>query len=158
MSWLSTGRTNYRTGQRSIPAPRLAETARVAALLRLLPAVKVRPKREAPRNGSPEDPRDESVAAVHSMAGRHHALDGGRPPYRLGDLPGIARLRIATSRLPHDSSADVLSRSQSRCNGLLGYRSARAPVRPDTRPEPDDLDQLFRQLDYHSSVRSGFEH
>jgi len=37
-------------------------------------------------------------------------------------------------------------------------RPARTPVWPDSRPEPDDFDKLFRQLDHHSAIQSGFEH
>src|SRR5712664_2772146 len=104
-------RTNSRMEPRSIPAPRPARVAQVAALRLLLPP-KVSHKPVAPRRVRPEDPRDESVTAVHFAAGRHHSLDGRRPSCRLGRVPPTADLRVASGRLPHDPGANVLSRRQ----------------------------------------------
>ena len=36
----------------------------------------------------------------------------------------------------------------------VGHRAARAPVRPDARPQSDDLHQLLRRLRHHAAVRS----
>ena len=43
-------------------------------------------------------------------------------------------------------------------HGLVGHRAAGAAVRPGAGPEPDDLDQLRRQLGHHAAVRPGPEH
>src|SRR6267143_993262 len=129
MLWSSMARTNCRMGPRSIPAPRPARMERVAALcLPLPPKVRHKPGAGATRRGRPEDPRDESVAAVHFAAGCHHSPDGRRPPGGLGCLPPIAHLRVASGRLPHDSGANFLSRRQSGRHGLLGHRAPGAPV------------------------------
>src|SRR5713101_4567953 len=101
-------RTNCRMEPRSIPAPRPARMAQVAALRLRLPLKAVH-KPGAPPRASPEDPRDESVTAVHSAAGRHHSLDGRCPSCRLGRVPPTADLRAAAGRLPHDSGANLLS-------------------------------------------------
>src|ERR1700682_1855499 len=142
MLWSSMAWTNCRMGARSIPAPRPARMARVAALRLRLPR-KVRHKPEVYPRARPEDPRDESVTAVHSAAGRYHPPDGWRPLGGLGRLPPIAHLCLAAGRLPHDSGANVLSRRQSGCHGFLGHRAPRAPVRPDPRPESDDVHELL---------------
>ena len=106
----------------------------------------------------PEEMRDESVTAVYFAAGRDHAPDGRHSAGGLRGLPPASRFRSSAGRLPHHSGADVLSRRQPGRDGLLGHRAARAPVRPDSRPEPDDLDELLRQLHHHSAIRSGPEH
>src|SRR5260370_31885010 len=127
---------------RSIPALRPARIPRVGARRLSLPAEpSLHPEaRLAPSRG---DPRDEPVTAVHSAAGRHHPFDGWRPPRGLGRLPATADLCIATGRLPHDSSANLLSRRQPRRPGFLGYSAARAPVRTNSRLKPDDLHELL---------------
>src|SRR5260370_14828982 len=102
-------RTNSRMEPRLIPALRAARMAQVAALRLLLPP-KVSHKPVAPRRVRPEDPRDESVTAVHFAAGPHHSLDGRRPPGGLGSLPPTTDLRLASGRLPHDPGANGLSR------------------------------------------------
>src|ERR1700731_1924468 len=138
---------------RLIPAPRPARMPQVAAPP-LRPPVKVRPNPEAHRRPVTEAPRDESLTAVHSAAGRHHPLDGWRPPRGLGRLPAITHLRLAAGRLPHNSSTNLLSRRQPGRHGFLGHRAPRAPVRPDSRLEPDDVHKLLWQLPYHSPIWS----
>src|SRR5260370_26260559 len=142
MLWSSMAWTNCRMGAGLIPAPRPARMARVAALSFRLPP-KVRHKTEVHRRARPEDPRDESVTAVHSAAGRHHPPDRLRPPGGLGRLPPIAHLFLAAGRLPHDSGANVLSRRQSGGHGFLSHRAPRRPVRPDPRPESDDVHKFL---------------
>src|SRR5258708_6450718 len=92
-------RTNCRMEPRSILVPRAVRMARAA--VPDLP-LQARHKRGAPRRAAPEVPRDESVTAVHSAAGRHHPSDGRRPPCGLGRFPAITHLGVAASRLPHD--------------------------------------------------------
>src|ERR1700687_5390671 len=122
-----------------IPARQAARMVQAAAAPPLRPPAKVRHTPGAHRRAMPEGLRDESLTAVHSAAGRHYSLDGWRPPRGLGRLPAIAYLRLAAGRLPHHSSTNLLSRRQPGRHGFLGHRAARASVRPDSRPEPDDL-------------------
>src|SRR5712692_3609243 len=157
MLWSSMARTNCRMGLRSIPAPRPVRMARVATLRLHLP-LKVRHKPGALRTAMPEGPRDESVAAVHSAAGRHHPLDGRRPPRGLGRLPAIAYLRIASGRLPHDPGANVLSGRQPRSNGFFGHGSSGAPFRTNSWLESNDLHEFLRELDDHPPIQFGPEY
>src|SRR6266550_4435819 len=138
-----------------IPAPRPVRMAQVAAPSSLRPPGKVPHNPEAHRRAMPEGPRDESLSAVHSAAGRHYPLDGWRPARGLGRLPAIAHL---TSRTPTIKRVDLLSRRQPGRHGFLGHGAPRAPVRPDPRLEPDDLHELLWQLDYHPPIRPGLEH
>src|SRR5713226_3478728 len=115
-------RTNCRMEPRSIPAPRPARMVQVAARRLRLP-LKAIHKPGAPPRATPEDPRDESVAAVHFAAGRHHTLDGRRTTRGLGRLPPIADLGAASSRLPHDPGANVLSWRQPGSHGFLRHCS-----------------------------------
>src|SRR5260370_23729372 len=153
----SMARTKCRMGPKPIPAPRPLRMARVAAL-RLRPPGRVRHKRGALRRTLPEDPRDESVTAVHSAAGRHHPLDGRRPPRGLGRLPAIAYLRIASGRLPHDPGANVLSGRQPRSNGFFGHGSSGAPIRTNSWLESNDLHEFLRELDDHPPIQFGPEY
>src|ERR1700722_6422680 len=56
--------------------------------------------------------RDESFAAVYFTAGGDHAPDGRHPVGGIRGVPATARFRATASRLPHDTSADLLSGSQ----------------------------------------------
>ena len=58
---------------------------------------------------------------------------------------------------PDHPGAHLLSRRQPGCDGDLDHRAAGAPVRPDAGPDPDDLDQLRRQLGHHPAVQPGPE-
>src|SRR6266567_4563187 len=134
-----------------LPRP-LAVTQVPAAQALRNPPAKPHHNPEIRPAASGEDRRDESVAAVHSAADRHHALDGRRATRGLGGLPTVAHLGFAPGRLPNHSGANVLSGCQSGSHGLLGHRAARAPVRPNSWAESDDLHEFLRELDDHSAV------
>src|SRR5437660_11145095 len=127
-SWSSLmARTNFRTvaGSR---ARSLAETI-APRKLPPTPRLGIRARLRPPslRAASREVPGDEPVAAVYSAAGCHHTPHGGSHSGGLGRLPAIAGLGSAASRLPHHSSANVLSRRQPRGHGFFGDRAARTP-------------------------------
>src|SRR5438876_6009369 len=128
-----------------------------AQVLRLRPA-KHRFNPDLPPAANGEDRRDESVAAVHSAADRHHALDGRRAARGLGCLPAVAHLGAASGRLPNYSGTNVLSWRKSGSDGLLGHGTARAAVRPDSWLESDDFHEFLRELDDHSAVCFGSEY
>ena len=75
-------------------------------------------------------------------------LLAGALAYRL--LPVSA---LPAGGLPDHPGRDLLSGREPRRDGLVGDRAARAPVRPDARAEPDDVDELERQLGDHAAVR-----
>ena len=99
---------------------------------------------------SPGVRRHESVAALHPPAGRHHASDGGHLAVGIVRLPLPRSLRSTRGRLSDDPGADLLSRRQPGGHDLGGDRAARAAVRRDAGPEPDDLGELGRRLDHHA--------
>src|SRR6266700_2439564 len=144
-------KTNCRMTAKWLPRP-LAVTHLRSALELVRPRVRPRRNPEPRPAASGEDRLDESVAAVHSAADRHHALDGRRATRGLGGLPTVAHLGFAPGRLPNHSGANVLSGCQSGSHGLLGHRAARAPVRPNSWAESDDLHEFLRELDDHSAV------
>src|SRR6266852_5833338 len=131
MLWSSTDRTNFRTA---------------AGLMRALP-------REGPRRAR-GDKGNESIPAVHFAAGRHHPADGRGAARRLCSVPATACLRSAAGRLPNDPDADFLSRRQSGCDGIVCNVTTGAAIRPDSRTEPDDLDELVWELDHHAAVHA----
>src|ERR1700688_1591380 len=102
--------------------------------------------------------RDESFAAVYFTAGGDHAPDGRHPVGRIRGVPPAARFRFTAGRLPHDTSADVLSGCQPGCDGFFGHCAAGAAIRPNPWAEPDDLYQLIRQLNCHFAIRFGPKH
>src|SRR6266478_5800256 len=150
-------RTSCRTAAKSFPHPSVETMARERELSRSRPA-KAPDSPGARPAASRGDLRDESVTAVYSAAGRHHAADGRRPSRLVGRLPAFARLGIAASRLPDDSGENLLSRRQPGGHGLLGDRASGAPVRPEPWSEPDDLHEFLWQLHHYASVRAGPEH
>src|SRR5258708_32914329 len=99
--------------------------------------------------------RDESLAAVHSAAGRYHPPDGRRPSRGLGCFPAITHLAVAASRLPHDPGTNVLSRRQPRSNGFFGHGPSRTPIRTDSWVESDYFDEFLRELDDHAAIQFG---
>src|SRR6266404_1173120 len=142
---------SFRTEQRSIPARPAVRTALAAAVpLRLPPKARRNPGDL--REARLEDLRNESVSAVYSAAGRHHSSDGRRPTGGLGGFPAIAYFCFAPGRLSHYPGTNVLSGRQSRSNGFIGHRSSRAPVRPNSRLESDDINEFFRELDDYAAV------
>src|SRR6267154_6598177 len=155
--WLSMGRTNCRMEPRSILVPRAVRMARAAVPHLHLP-LQARRKRGVPRRAALEDLRDESVTAVHSAAGRHHPFNGRRPSRGLGRFPAIAHLSLATSRLPNNPSANVLSWRQPGGHGLFGNVSSRAPIRTNFRLVSDDLHEFLRELDDHAAIQFGPEY
>src|SRR5712692_9139583 len=144
-------RTNCRMGPRSIPARQTVRMARAVVLHLRLP-LKVPHKRGARRKAVREDLRDESVAAVHSAAGRYHPLDGRRPSCWLGGFQAIAHLGVASGRLPYDPGSNVLSRRQPRSNGFFGHGSSGAAIRANSGLESNDLNEFLRELDDHAAI------
>ena len=74
------------------------------------------------------------------------AADGRDHAGRHDRLPVPAAVGAARGRLSDDPRADALSRRRPGGHDLVDHRAARAPVRPDARPQPDDLDQLGGRL------------
>src|ERR1700736_4541371 len=102
--------------------------------------------------------RDESFAAVYFTAGGDHASDGRHLVGGIRRLPATSGFRLTAGRLPHDTSADVLSGRQSGSDGFFGHWSTGTAIRGNTRAEPDDLDEFIRQLDYYFAIRVGLKH
>ena len=70
----------------------------------------------------------------------------------------IAYRQLPVSALPQVDYptiqvTDVLSRGESRGDGVLRHGAAGAAIRADARPESDDLDQFGRQLGDHAAVQ-----
>src|ERR1700756_302170 len=150
MLWSPTARINCRRAARSSRGNLL-----------LPPCLRARALPPAPTLLSlllPGDPRDESLAAVYSAARCNHAPDGRRDSGGTGGLPPVASFRASAGGLPHHSGADVLSRRQPGCDGLLGYRAARTQLRANPRLVADDLDEFLWKLSHHPAIQSGFEY
>src|ERR1035441_619023 len=81
----------------------------------------------------------EPLPDIHPAAGRHGAADGGDSARGHRCVLSTADLRLAASRLPDYSSADVLSRRKPRRHGHHRHCSFGAAIRRDARPQPDDL-------------------
>src|ERR1700730_6195732 len=96
---------------------------------------------------------DESVAHVHSAAGRHLAADGRGDAGRNGGLYAAAAIGATADRLPDDPGHDAVPGRQSRRRDLLDHRSAGASVRADARADRDVVVQLGRLLDDHAALR-----
>src|SRR5438093_4860409 len=94
------------------------------------------------------------LRTVYTPPGCDISFDGGNSARRFCRAYAIAGFGIAGSGLSDDPGRDVLSGCESGCHVVLGHRAARAPVRPGSGPEADDLDQFFRLLDHHAAVRS----
>src|ERR1700757_3639472 len=147
-SWWLMDKTSCKTAAESVPPllPQYRQTDRAPTV-----ANSLRPSRAIPRTVrarasacksrsrvTPREIRDESIQAVHSAAGRHHIAHGGDFAGGLCGVPATARLRPAAGRLSHHPGANVLSRCQSRCDGVVRYGASRAAVWPSARTEPDD--------------------
>ena len=74
---------------------------------------------------------------------------GGALAYRLLPVSALPQVDYPTIQV-----LTFLSRGEPRGHGLFGHRAAGAPVWTDARPEPDDLDELQRQLGDHPPVHS----
>src|SRR5216684_3065843 len=145
-SWLSTGKISCKTAVRSIPP-----LHRRQRQTRGTPTQGSSPRRS---RATPQGRSNESIKAVYFAAGGHHIADGGDFAGGLCRLPAIARFRPAASRLPHNPGANVLSRGQPGRDGVFGDRASGAAVWASARAEPNDLDELLRQLAHHAAVRS----
>ena len=116
------------------------------------PACRWLRKRRPGKKGSPERTATldrtshEYFAAVHSAADRDVAADGGTAAGGHRGVSAVADFRVAAGRLSHHSDCYVLSRRQSGRHGIFDHRAAGAAVRAAARPEPDDVEQLVRQL------------
>src|SRR6266478_1442767 len=165
-SWLSTGKTSCKTAARSTPAPH-----RRPRQTRRTPTQGSSPRRSRARRKAAhgnvltlrsratlQGRLNESIQAVYFAAGGHHIADGGHFVGGLCRIPATARFRPATSRLPHHPGTNVLSGSQPGRDGVFSDRAAGAPVWAGARAEPNDLDELLRQLDHYSPVRSRSQH
>src|SRR5271157_5905100 len=106
----------------------------------------------------PEGQLDESFTAVHFAAGRHHIVDGGSAVGWVRGLPAVAGVGITASRLPHNSSNDVLSRGKPRCDGVVGDFTAGTKLRADSRTVADDVDEFVWLLGDHAAIQSGSEY
>src|SRR5687768_13310800 len=113
-------------------------------------------ERTTPPSARPRRPQvhaREPLSLVHSTAGRDGLADGSTSAGRLPRVSSTTRLRSATGRLSHHPSADLLSRRQSRCHGVLSHRPIGASVRADAWSATDDLDQLQRKLSDYAPVQ-----
>src|ERR1700730_2448692 len=111
-----------------------------------------------PTRSLPKAPLDESFAAVYFTAGGDHAADGRHPVGGIRGVPAASGFRFTASRLPHDTSADVLSGRQPRRDGLLRHCTGGASGRPNPWAEPDALHKFIRQLDHYFAIRFGLKH
>src|SRR5713226_1823458 len=165
-SWLSTDKTSCKTAARSIPPPhrRQRQTRRTpteGSSPRRSRATRKPARGDVPTLRSRAILRgrpNESIKAVYFAAGRHHIADGGHFAGGLCRIPATASFRLAASRLPHHPGTNVLSRGQPGRDGVFGHRAPRAAVWASAGAEPNDLDELLRQLDHHAPVRSRSQH
>src|SRR5215471_2365122 len=90
----------------------------------------------------PERAFNERFARIHSAASGDVAFDAGD---RIGGACGlspVAGIGPARGGLPHDSGDDFLSGREPRCDGLVGDRAPRTPVRPGSGIAADYLHEL----------------
>src|ERR1035438_1837474 len=115
-----------------------------------------------PQNRLTERPKGarllESVVSFYSKTGRDIATDGCDSARRNRLLHATARFCVTSSRLSHDSSADLLPGSKPRRSGDNRNCSSGTTVRPATRAEPNDLQQLRRQLCSCAAVQLKSQH
>src|SRR2546426_83403 len=96
----------------------------------------------------------ESVTPIHLAARGDIAVDDRHFAHGYCGLSPTARFCPAASGLSDHPGGHVLSRRESGRFRLGHHRAVGAPIRPTARVKPDDLNQLGRQLDHHSSVRA----
>src|SRR5215813_11163129 len=88
----------------------------------------------------------EPVPSVHPATCGDYPADGGYLARRRAGLPPSAGGRPTPGRLSDHPGRHVLSRGESRRYGVIGHGTTGASIRADARAEPDDLDELPRQL------------
>src|SRR5690606_32413531 len=95
----------------------------------------------------PGRPRgDEHLAPLHPAPGGHLAADGGAAavgPVRLSAAAGVG---TAAGGLPHHPGDDPVPGRQPDGDHQRGHRAAGTPAGPDSRTQPDVVDQLRRRL------------
>jgi multidrug efflux system membrane fusion protein len=101
---------------------------------------------------------NEPVAPVHSAARSNVSVHAGDRAGGRSRLQATAGVGAAAGGLSNHSGSYLLPRRQSRCDGLVDHRSFGAPVRPSSRPEPDDVHQFAGQLHHHAPVRPRSEY
>ncbi len=100
----------------------------------------------------------EPLPHLHTPAGRDDAADGGDPDRRFRGVRVPAPVGAARGGLSDDPDADVLSRRQSRCHHLGGYRAAGAPAWGNARFEADVVNELRGGLRDHAAIHPGPGH
>src|SRR4029079_9966309 len=86
----------------------------------------------------------EPLPPLYPQTRRDIAADGGACHRRWRRVRAAAGIGATGSGLSDDPGRDVLSGGQSRCDGHIGDRAARAAVRPDAWPQADDVNELVR--------------
>src|SRR5690606_10688107 len=142
-AWCSKGWTGRTRAARSTwcrPTPAMTTTATQAA----------RPPTE------PARPRgNEHLAPPHPAPGGHLAADGGAAavgPVRVSAAAGVG---TAAGGLPHHPGDDPVPGRQPDGDHKRGHRAAGTPAGPDSRTQPDVVDQLRRRLGDHPAVLAG---
>ena len=101
---------------------------------------------------------DEHLRPLHRPPHRHLAAGGRHSAGRRPRLSRPARLRPAGSRFPHHPGHHPASGRQSGDGGDPDHRLAGTPVRPDPRPDHDDLAKLRGHQPDHPPVRPQSQH
>ena len=96
----------------------------------------------------------EPVPHLHRSSGRDQSAHDRDPARRHRRFPLPAALGPARGRLSDDPGPDLLSRREPGGDDLVGDGAARAAVRPDAEPEPDDVAKLGRRVGHHVAVRA----
>src|SRR5438477_7070894 len=101
---------------------------------------------------------DESVTPIHLAASGDIAAHDRHLAHGYCRLSATAGFGAAASGLSDHPGSHILSRREFGCCRLGHHRAARTAIRTTARLEPNDFDQLRRQLDHHSPVRAHPEH
>src|SRR5437016_13965114 len=107
---------------------------------------------------SPSEESNESLSPLHPTPGRDISADGGDSACWCGRLLPASGVGVATSGLPDDPGADVLSRRQPGRGGVGDYGPPRTAVRPGTRPEADDVHQFRREFRDYAAICAGAQY
>src|SRR5258708_5981560 len=92
---------------------------------------------------------NESIAPLYSSPGGHVTVDVWRAAGGNCCIPATARLCVAGSGLPNDSSDDVLPRRRPHGDGVISDGAARTTVRAGSRIESDDVVKFALQLNHY---------